>query len=280
MQINKARRTKVKLKLNLSAPSGSGKTMSALRLAKGLVGDLEKVCVIDTENKSASLYDNLGEFSTIDLAAPFSPERYIEAIEAVEQAGFECIIIDSVSHEWEGEGGAKDINDKLAQLKYKGNTWAAWNETTPRHDKFVNKILQSPCHIITCCRSKMETVMGDGKKVHKVGMKDMQRDGWEYELSISLSLDRDTHFATPSKDRSRLFEGKDSFMITEKTGEMIREWCENGIEAPKPAITSQQLEKAIERINAGEKELIFKVKSAYKLTDEQIKLIDATQTPA
>jgi hypothetical protein len=230
MQLKKAQRKQVKLRLNLSAPSGAGKTYSALLLAKGLVGSWEKIAVIDTENGSASLYDHLGEFNVLDLAAPFNPERYIEAINACINAGIECIIIDSSTHEWTGAGGCIEINEQIAQLKFKGNTWSAWSETTPRHDKFVNTVLQAPCHIITCTRSKMETVMGEGKKVHKVGMKDMQRDGWEYELTVSLTIDRDTHKATASKDRTELFEGKDAFIITEKTGELIRNWCELGID--------------------------------------------------
>jgi hypothetical protein len=229
MQLTKATRKKVKLRLNLSAPSGAGKTYSALLLAKGLVGDWSKVAVIDTENGSASLYDHLGEFNVLDLQPPFSPERYVEAINACISAGIECIIIDSSTHEWSGAGGCLEINDKLAAAKYKGNTWSAWSETTPRHDKFVNHVLHCDSHIITCTRSKMETVMGEDRKVKKVGMKDMQRDGWEYELTVSLSIDRDTHMAIASKDRTELFEGKEPFVITEATGTKIKQWCELGI---------------------------------------------------
>jgi hypothetical protein len=75
----------------------------------------------------------------------------------------------------------------------------------------------------------METVMTDDKKVKKVGMKDLQRDGWEYELTVSLNIDRDTHLATPSKDRTELFEGKQPFLISEKTGQLIKDWCESGV---------------------------------------------------
>lgn len=243
LQLKKAQRKQVKLRLNLSAPSGAGKTYSALLMAKGIVGEWDKIAVIDTENGSASLYDHLGEFNVIDLQPPFSPERYIEAIDACINAGIECIIIDSSSHEWSGAGGCLEINEKLAAAKFKGNTWSAWSETTPRHDRFVNHVLQCNAHIITCTRSKMETVMGEDKKVKKVGMKDLQRDGWEYELTVSLTIDRDTHMAIASKDRTELFEGKDPFVITEKTGELIRQWCEKGIE-PFTAI------KAISTINA------------------------------
>ena len=250
MQLKKATRQKVHLRLNLSGPSGSGKTMSALRMAYGLCGNWEKIAVIDTENGSASLYSHLGPFNVIDLAPPFSPERYIEAIDACTKAGMEVVVIDSSSHEWSGPGGCIDINEKLAQLKFKGNTWSAWSETTPRHDRFLSTVLHAPCHIITCTRSKMETVMGEGKKVHKVGMKDVQRDGWEYELTVSLNIDRDTHLATPSKDRTNLFEGQPAFVITEATGELIKQWCETGSDPVVDAITAARAATTIDELQS------------------------------
>ena len=226
MQLKKATRKQVKLRLNISAPSGAGKTYSALRMAKGLVNDWDKVAVIDTENGSASLYSHLGDFNTIDLTPPFTPEKYIEAINTCVNAGMEAIIIDSSTHEW---ACLIEENELLAQSKFRGNTWSAWSQTTPRHDKFINAVLHCPAHVITCTRSKMETVMGDDKKVKKVGMKDVQREGWEYELTISLNIDRDTHLAIPSKDRTNLFEGKNPFLITEETGKEIANWCNSGV---------------------------------------------------
>lgn len=230
MELRKAKRKQVKLRLNLSGPSGSGKTYSALRMAYGLVGDWDKVAVIDTENGSASLYEHLGSFNVIDLKPPFTPERYIEAIDTCEKAGMSCIIIDSSTHEWSGPGGCIELNEKIANAKFKGNTWSAWSETTPRHDAFVSKVLQSSCHVITCTRSKMETVMGEDKKVKKVGLKDIQREGWEYELTVSLSIDRDTHAAVASKDRTELFDSRDPFLITEEIGRELKQWCETGVD--------------------------------------------------
>lgn len=243
MELKKATRKKVKLKMGLNGPSGSGKTMGALKMAYGMTGNWEKVAVIDTENESASLYSHLGEFQSIDLAAPFSPERFIEAIETCEKAGIEICIIDSATHEWAGAGGCLELNEKLAQTKYRGNTWSAWNETTPRHDRFVNCMLQSNMHIIVCNRSKVETIMGDDKKVKKLGMKEIQRDGFEYDLSIVFTIDRDTHTAIASKDRSNLFESKDPFMIDEETGRKIREWCETGA-----TNTEQLIKEAVARL--------------------------------
>lgn len=250
MELKKATRKQTKLRLNLSGPSGSGKTMSALKMAKGLVSSWDQIAVIDTENGSASLYSHLGGFLTIDLAPPFTPERYTEAINTCVKAGMECVIIDSSSHEWSGPGGCLEINENLAAAKYRNNTWSAWNETTPRHDSFIQSVLHANCHIITCTRSKMETVMGEDKKVKKVGMKDIQREGWEYELTVSLNIDRDTHKAMASKDRTNIFEGKDPFVISEETGEQIRQWCDSG-EAVLPEFFKTTEEKAVDLINSS-----------------------------
>lgn len=243
MQLKKATRKQVKLRLNISAPSGAGKTYSALRMAKGLCGDWSKVAVIDTENGSASLYSDLGDFNVIDLHPPFQPEKYIQALNACVEAGIEVIIIDSSSHEWTC---LLEENEVLAQASFRGNTWSAWSKTTPRHDKFVNAVLHCNAHVITCTRSKMETVMGEGKKVHKVGMKDQQREGWEYELTVSLNIDRDTHLAIPSKDRTNLFEGQQPFLITEETGVLIANWCNSGESELKVAIDEMTIVATME----------------------------------
>lgn len=131
--------------------------------------------MIDTEVGSSNNYSHLGEFNVLELTAPFSPEKFIEAIKTCEDAGMEAIIIDSVSHEWEGKGGCLEINDDLAKSKFKGNTWAAWSEVTPRHQKFIEAIVQSKAHIITTSRSKTDTAIVDGKP-KKVGIKDIQRE--------------------------------------------------------------------------------------------------------
>lgn len=265
IQLKKATRQQVKLRLNISAPSGAGKTYSALLMAYGLCSDWSKIAVIDTENGSASLYSHLGEFNVVDLRPPFQPEKYTEAINACVDAGMEVIIIDSSSHEW---NCLLDENEVLAQTSFRGNTWSAWSKTTPRHDKFVASVLHANAHVITCTRSKMETVMGEGKKVHKVGMKDVQREGWEYELTVSLNLDRDTHLATPSKDRTNLFEGKQPFLITEETGKAIKQWCEQGVESAdkrlKKATTIAELANIFNSLSAAEKNTFVTIKDDMK----------------
>ena len=105
MNIRKAERKQAKIRLALQGPSGSGKTYSSLLIARGLVDDWPKVVIIDTENFSADLYAHLGSFNVLSTTPPYSPEKYIEAITACIEAGMEVIIIDSISHEWDGQGG-------------------------------------------------------------------------------------------------------------------------------------------------------------------------------
>lgn len=235
MELRKATRLKSKLRIGLSGPSGSGKTYSALILGKEIAnGDMTKVAIIDTENGSADLYSNLGDFNALTLTAPYSPERYIEAIKKCVDAGMEVVIIDSTSHEWEGKGGCLEINELLANTKFKGNSWAAWSETTPRHRKFLEAIIASPIHMITTARSKTDTIQTEDKKIKKVGLKEIQREGFEYELTLNFTIDRDGHYAIASKDRTGLFIDRDPFVIDAKVGQEIKAWADTGAIPPKP----------------------------------------------
>jgi hypothetical protein len=233
VQIRKARRSATKLRLLLTSPSGGGKTYGALLLAKGLGG---KTVVIDTEEGSSDLYDTLHDFDVIDLRPPFSPERYIEAITAAEEAGYEVIIVDSVTHCWSGSGGCLEILEDVAKASFKGNTWSAWSAITPRWRAFVDKLLRSPAHVICTGRSKTETAQVDDhgkKKVAKLGMKLEARDGLEFEFTCVLDLIHDGHYATVSKDRTGLFAG-DPKPITVETGKRIAEWLAGGQALPSP----------------------------------------------
>lgn len=232
MKFEKATRKKAKLRLALTGPSGSGKTWSALLLARGIGG---KIAVVDTERESASLYSHLVEFDSLNLSAPFTPERYIEAIKAAESAGYDSLIIDSITHEWSGVGGCLDLVDDVAKAKYRCNSWSAWNDITPRHRALLDAILHSPMHIIVTLRSKTETSQTEEngkKKVVKLGMKAEQRDGFEYEMTVVLDIIHDGHYATASKDRTGLFTNADPAPITEATGAKLLDWLEQGDAGP------------------------------------------------
>ena len=224
MEIRKAHRKQAKIKLALQGPSGSGKTMSALLLASGIT-DYSKIAVIDTENHSADLYAHLGEYNVLQLSKPFTPERYVKAIEVCENASMEVIIIDSISHEWEGSGGILDLHGNMA-----GNSFANWSKITPRHNSFVQKILESGCHIISTIRTKTDYTLTDknGKMVpEKVGLKGIQRDGIDFEFTIVFDLDI-KHNAVASKDRTGLFMDKPEGIITSEYGKRILKWCDAG----------------------------------------------------
>jgi len=223
MKLRQSERKKAKIKLALQGSSGSGKTYSSLLLAKGLTnGDLSKVAIIDTENGSADLYAHLGNYNVLSLQPPFTPKKYVEAIEICEKANMEVVILDSISHCWEY---LLDYHSKLA-----GNSFTNWAKIKPLEKVFLNKILQSPTHIIATMRTKQVYVLQqkDGKYIpEKVGLKSISRDGTDYEFTLVFDVDI-KHFATSSKDRTGLFMGKPEFVINASTGKKILEWCNSG----------------------------------------------------
>lgn len=237
----KAERKRVKLRLAVEGPSGSGKTMTSLLVAQGLVPG-GRYAVIDTENDSASLYAHVCDFDTASLQPPYSPERYVKLIEAA-QSEYDVIIIDSASHEWSGKGGCLDIHGAMP-----GNSFTNWAKVTPRHDAFIQAILQAKCHVICTMRSKESYVVEENSKgkqePRKVGAEAVQRQGVNYEFSVVLTMDV-THQATSTKDRTGLFPVNHWFLPSIDTGKQLREWLESGTEDIGPSLrmatTEQQL---------------------------------------
>jgi hypothetical protein len=219
MKLQTADRKRAKIKMALQGPSGSGKSFSALQIAKGLCLKWEPIAVIDTENGSSELYSHMGPYQVLQLAPPFSPERYIEAVSVCEKAGIEVVIIDSITHEWEN---LIDFHASMA-----GNSFTNWAKVTPRHNVFVQKLLQTPMHVISTIRTKQDYVLNEknGRMVpEKVGLKSVQRDGLEYEFTLVFDLDM-KHHATASKDRTGLFAGKPAEQLSSETGKLIQQWC-------------------------------------------------------
>jgi len=151
MHLQKASRKKASIKMSLQGPSGSGKTYSSLLIAHGLCNDWYKIAVIDSENHSSELYSHLGSYNVLQLSAPYTPEKYIQAIEACGQAGMQVIIIDSISHEWEY------ILEAHASLP--GNSFTNWQKIGLRHKAFIQSILGSKAHIIATTRTKQDYVL-------------------------------------------------------------------------------------------------------------------------
>lgn len=233
----KAEKKRLKLRLALMGPSGSGKTFTALKIATGLVGDPGKIAVIDTESDSASLYEDAFEFDVAVLSPPYTPEKFIEYLKLAETSGYDCAIMDSISHEWKGAGGVLDIQSQATGK----NSFTTWGKITPRHEKFLQAILASPIHVIVTMRSKPAYVLEErkGKQVPvKVGLQPVQRDDIEHEFTTAFSLDMD-HIATTIKDRTNLFPVSVPFPPDETTGIKLAEWLNKGKKGKRITVSSR-----------------------------------------
>jgi DNA polymerase III delta prime subunit len=189
----KATRKQARLHLALIGPAGSGKTYTSLRVANELGG---KVALIDTERSSACNYANLFGFDVCELD-DYHPRNYIDAIKAAGEAGYNVLIIDSLSHAWSGKGGALEMVDKASKRSKSGNSFAAWREITPLHNELVETLLSYPGHVIVTMRAKMAYVQEKDNKgrvqIRKVGLQPLQRDGLEYEFDIVGDMDTDNN---------------------------------------------------------------------------------------
>jgi hypothetical protein len=232
-------REKVKLMVGLTGPSGAGKTYSALQLAYGITGDWKRIALADTENRSALYYagEKTGEWEHIDFPSTmpqgYHPNNWLKLINYVESLKhIEVLILDSITHEWEGSGGALELVDSAA-----GNKFAnGWKVVTPLHRAFIDKIRHSRLHVLATIRSKQDYVVeldGKGKSVpKKVGTKSVQREGTDYEFGIIFDIDMN-HYATASKDRTGVFAPIGPFKIGASTGAELMKWANSGKEPEK-----------------------------------------------
>lgn len=240
----RAERKQTRLRLALCGPSGSGKTYTALRFAHALANG-GRIAVLDTEHGSAAKY--VGEAPDgvpwdFDVAAltSFSPERYTEMVVEAGRAGYSVVVIDSLSHAWEGKDGALEIKDRQG-----GNQWTAWRAVTPIHNRMVDTMLQSPAHVIVTMRSRMEYVQevdANGKTViRKVGLAPVQRPGLEYEWDIVGDLDW-SHILRVSKSRCTAVAD----LVIDKPGPAfmlpVIDWLTSGtVYTPPPPVTLDEL---------------------------------------
>ena len=237
----KAKRERAKLKVCLMGSSGSGKTLSALYLAYGMTGDWNKIAVIDSERGRALMYANrsdlnTGEFLHCDLEPPYTVDRYIEAMREAEKLVGEdgVIIIDSGSHAWKGTGGVLDAKEQIAQQRGKTD-FSAWNDAGKIQNKFIDTIMDLNCDTIVTLRSKVaytqEVDPETGKsRVRKLGLEPEQKADFEYEMTLVMNVDKDSHCAELVKDNTFLdaegFYGR----ITPELGKRLRAWMAEGIE--------------------------------------------------
>lgn len=255
-EIKIAERKGARMLIQLSGVSGSGKTYSALQLAFGLAGgDSSKIVGIDTENRRMSLNADIlpgkAKFRTIDFFAPFSPSRYIEAIEAACKAGAEVIVIDSVTHEWESEGGCEWIANA-------GNPRIPnWKLAKSEHKKFMTYMLQCPAHIIACTRAREKLDFSNPKDPRPLGIQPIQEKNFSFEATVSLMMHDQGSNQDVLKCPADLQQimGRGKGYITADDGNALRAWVDGAIKID-PAVEHHRgmllnsTEKGVEALKA------------------------------
>ena len=237
MSFEIATRRALPVTLSLAGKSGSGKTYSALLLAKGLVGDKGKIAVIDTERGRASMYaddSRIGQYFTTELHPPYSPARFVEKLQEAIQWGADCIIIDSVSHEWSGIGGVLEQVDKMIEQNGQRYRMPAWGKMKPQHNNFVNHLTTAPCHVICCVRAKKKMIEQVDPKTNKkewIELPDLvaeQQENFVYEMTAAALIDED-HNAKWTKVPEPLKAVLVPGVINKDQGAAIKDWVSGGV---------------------------------------------------
>jgi hypothetical protein len=288
----KARREKMKAVIGFIGCSGSGKTAGALLTASGMMQEAypalpqeerwEKIGVIDTEHGRSKLYANtdfdgewIGEFLHIDFDPPYTTERYDMAVRAMKEAGCEIIIIDSLSHNWQGEGGIVETHGKMS-----GNSFQNWGKLASETTSLVKTLTRNDVHIFCTLRTKTEYVVepnAEGKAApRKIGTKPVQKDEMEYEFMVNFNISID-HAAETSKDNTRIFEGNE-FKLNADVGRKLYKWLELGVdvkaeeEAKRTSLIEQVKQLASTDSEAAKKVEEFEFKANMKLDEFTIRL--------
>lgn len=259
-QVKKAKREKIYVKIALMAPSGGGKTYGSLRLATGMAEEIKKetgkdakILMANTEQKRGYYYANEFDYDIVDIDAPHNPEKYVELIEFAVSEGYDILIIDSTSHEWEGKGGCLELQQQA------GGTYQAWAKVTPRHNKFITAIADSPIHIIATMRGKDQYEINKDDRgktsVQKLGVGAKQRDGFEYEFTCTFLIDQKTNCAEVQKDNTHIFEHEGATILTENHGKKIMQWANSG-EGYTPVVRSADISNADNDITFIKKEIV------------------------
>lgn len=275
-QVKKAKREKIYVKVALMAPSGGGKTYGSLRLATGMAQEIEKetgkkarILLANTEQKRGYYYANEFDYDIVDIDAPHEPEKYVDLIDFAVSEGYDILIIDSSSHEWEGKGGCLELQSKA------GGTYQAWGKVTPRHNKFINAIADSPIHIIATMRGKdqYETTKDErtGKmSVQKLGVGAKQRDGFEYEFTCTFLIDQKTNSAEVQKDNTHIFESQGATLLTEGHGVKLIQWANEG-DGYTPVNRNEVSEAPSSDLDTLKKQIVAKCKELGGTKNETVK---------
>lgn len=238
-----AEKRRAKLRLALDGPAGAGKTYTALVTATAIAGPDGRVAVIDTERGSASLYADRFRFDVLELHGSYDPARYVQAIRAAERGGYTVIVIDSLSHAWEAEGGVMEIADRN---KKGGNSWSGWAAATPAYRSLIDAILQSTAHVICTMRTKVEWTQDEKGRPVKVGTAPVMRQGVDYEFTVVGDLDVE-HVMRVSKSRCPAVADKAYRHPDASFGLELLAWLEDG-GAPAPPVWMERWGEAVDAV--------------------------------
>ena len=269
----KATRRKIYGKFAIIAPSGGGKTYGACRLATGMAEEIKAetgkdatILMGNTEGDRGYYYANEFNYDIVDIEPPHNPEKYVELIDFAVEQGYDILIIDSASHEWEGKGGCLELHQQA------GGTYQSWGRVTPRHNKFIQAISESPIHIIATMRGKDQYEMTKDDKgktnVQKFGVGAKQRDGFEYEFTATFLVDQKTNTAEVQKDNTHIFDKEGPTILTEAHGRKIIQWANSG-EGYAP-IKKHTEEEVVDDLKAIKAQIITTAKAAGGPKDETV----------
>ncbi len=278
-QVKKAKREKIYAKIALMAPSGGGKTYGSLRLATGMAEEIKKetgkdarILMVNTEQKRGYYYANEFDYDIIDLEAPYEPEKFVDVIKFAQDEGYDILILDSTSPEWDGAGGCLELQQKA------GGTYQAWGKITPRHDRFIHAIADSPIHVIATMRGKDQYEMNTdekGKKtVQKLGVGAKQRDGFEYEFTCTFLIDQKTSTSEAQKDNTHLFQNRGAILLSEQDGRDIIKWANEG-EGYTPIDRNSAPQELSNDIDTIKKQIIAKATELGGNKNQQVKDVAA-----
>lgn len=255
----KAIRRDLRLRMLLMGLPGSGKTMTALRVARGLVGPQGRIAVIDTDSgaaatKYADMTDADGqvlEFDHLPLGeafGSFDTVNYIKALRAAVAEGYDAVIIDSLTHAWSGKGGILEQKDRM------GGKFNAWGKLTPKHRELVEALVNAETHVIATVRSKQQWTLDERGRPEQAGMGADQRNGLEYEFDVVGEIDQDTHRMAVTKSRCAAISDRTFDRPGKDFADELRVWLEGGDapprEAPKPFDLGEAVGAPLELIQA------------------------------
>jgi len=276
MSFRKAERTKLWARVAIYGPSGSGKSYTAMRIAKGLATRAgSRIAAIDTENRSLSKYADRFDFDVDDLGDR-TIDTYLASINQCIKEGYKVLVIDSLSHAWKE---LLEEVDRIAAKSFGGNSWAAWSKGTPKQNKLVKAIVDFPGHLIVTMRSKTEWAVGrndDGKStVTRNGLSPEQGKGIEYEFDILMDINQG-HIAEIQKDRTGKYQDQMIEKPGEEFGEALFDWLNSGSAPPLPPPTSLR-QQCIESMNELKNIMLSKADDGSMLfTDDEYNTVKAT----